>query len=138
MFAWWGTVIGRLRWLVLVLTLGFVAFSGVWGIGVFDALSDDSSLDNPASESQRINERVLAEVGPQNTDFIALYSSDTLSVEDPRFRGAVEAVATRLQASPAVDEVNSYYSTGSPSMVSTDKRQTYLAIRLSSEASDDD
>ncbi|HEX8078660.1 MAG TPA: MMPL family transporter [Jatrophihabitans sp.] len=124
--------------MVLVLTLGFVAFSGVWGIGVFDALSDDSSLDNPASESQRINERVLAEVGPQHTDFIALYSSDTLSVEDPQFRGAVEAVATRLQASPAVAEVNSYYSTGSPSMVSTDKRQTYLAIRLSSEASDDD
>lgn len=138
MFAWWGTVISRLRWLVLILALGFVAFSGVWGIGVFDALSDDSSLDNPASESQRISERVVAEVGPQNTDFIALYSSDTLSVDDTRFRGAVEAVAARLQASPAVAEVSSYYQTRSTSMVSADKHQTFLAIRLSPQASDDD
>jgi RND superfamily putative drug exporter len=124
--------------LVLILTLGFVTFSGVWGIGVFDALSGESSLDDPASESQLINERVLAELGPQKTDFIALYSSDTLSVEDPQFRTAVEAVATRLAASPYVAQVSSYYQTRSSSMVSADKHQTFLAIRLTSEAEDEE
>ncbi|MEO7261116.1 MAG: MMPL family transporter, partial [Jatrophihabitantaceae bacterium] len=137
MFARWGTVISRLRWLVLILALGFVAFSGVWGIGVFDALDGDSSLDNPASESQLVNQRVIAELGAQNTDFIALYSSDTLSVQDAQFRTAVQEVAAKLEASPSVAKVSSYYASGSPSMVSTDKHRTYLAIRLASKTSDD-
>jgi hypothetical protein len=43
------------------------------GAGVFGQLSGSSSLDDPASESQQINKRVLADFGPQSEDIVALY-----------------------------------------------------------------
>src|SRR5919112_635558 len=136
MFAWWGTVVSRFRWLVLILAVAFVAFSGIWGTGVFGSLSGSSSLDDPASESQLINQRVIDEVGRQSADLVALYSSPTLSVDDEQFRAAVQAAAARAQALPSVAAVTSYYGTRSPSLVSTDKHETYLAVRLVAKTSD--
>src|SRR5690349_782399 len=98
MFAWWGTVATRLRWSIVAFAVAFIAFSGVWGTGVFDELTGSSSLDDPASESQIINPRVIDDLGRQNTDIIALYSSPTLTVPDPAFRDAVTAVVTRIRA----------------------------------------
>ena len=136
MFAWWGTVVSKFRWPILILAVAFVAFSGVWGTGVFGALSGSSSLDDPASESQRINQRVIDQVGRQSVDFVALYSSPTLSVDDEQFRSAVQAAAARAEALPSVAAVTSYYGTQSPSMVSADKHETYLAVRLVAKTSD--
>ena len=136
MFAWWGTVVSKFRWPILILALAFVAFSGVWGTGVFGALSGSSSLDDPASESQRINQRVIDQVGRQSVDFVALYSSPTLSVDDEQFRSAVQAAAARAEALPSVAAVTSYYGTHSPSMVSADNHETYLAVRLVAKTSD--
>jgi len=136
MFAWWGTVVSRFRWLILILAVAFVAFSGIWGTGVFAALSGSSSLDDPASESQVINQRVIDQVGRQSVDFVALYSSPTLSVDDEQFRTAVQAAAARAAGLPSVAAVTSYYGTRSPSMVSADKHETYLAVRLAAKTSD--
>jgi len=52
--------------LVLVAAVGFAAFAGIWGTGVFDKLSGDASLNDPASESQQINQRIQDELGRQN------------------------------------------------------------------------
>src|SRR5690348_9758207 len=125
MFAWWGTIVSRLRWLILVLTIAFAAFAGIWGTGVFDKLQGDSSLNNPASESQVINQRVIDELGRQSVDLIALYSSDTLTVSDQQFRDPVTAVVAKLHTYPSVAKVISYYDTQAPTLVSTDQHETY-------------
>jgi trehalose monomycolate/heme transporter len=130
MFAWWGTAMSRLRWLVLVAAVGFAAFAGVWGTGVFDKLAGDASLNDPASESQRINGRINDELGRQNISLVALYSSDSATATDPQFRDAVVAATARIRSHPAVEQVTSYYETQSPALLSADKHATYLAIRL--------
>ena len=130
MFAWWGTIVSRLRWLILVLTIAFAAFAGIWGTGVFDKLQGDSSLNNPASESQVINQRVIDELGRQSVDLIALYSSDTLTVSDQQFRDPVTAVVAKLHTYPSVAKVISYYDTQAPTLVSTDQHETYVAVQF--------
>lgn len=131
MFAWWGSVVYRLRWLVLVATLGFAVFAGVWGTGVFDRLADGASLNDPDSESQQTGARITEEVGAQNVDLIVLYSSDELTVDDPEFRDAVVDATARIRAHPTVEDVvASYYETSSSDLVSADEHATYLPLRL--------
>jgi trehalose monomycolate/heme transporter len=136
MFAWWGTVASRFRWLILVLAIVFIAFAGVWGTTVFSRLAGTSSLDDPKSESQVINQQVIDQFGRQSTDVIALYSSPTLTVDDPQFRSAVMGAVIRVRALPKVDNVADYYETKAPSLISTDKHSTYIAIRMASGAGD--
>jgi trehalose monomycolate/heme transporter len=136
MFAWWGTIVSRLRWLILVLTIAFAAFAGIWGTGVFDKLQGDSSLNNPASESQVINQRVIDQLGRQSVDLIALYSSDTLTVSDDQFKQPVTEVVTKVREYPSVAKVISYYDTPAPSLVSTNQHETYIAIQFVSGTKD--
>ncbi len=138
MFAWWGTVVSRVRWLILVFAVAFVAFAGIWGTGVFDSLDGGGSLDDPASESQIINQRVIDELGRQHVDLIALYSSDDLSVGDPRFRDAVVDATARIRANPSVELVTSYYENPTPALVSANEHATYLPIRFVAGAHDHD
>ncbi|MEP7020100.1 MAG: MMPL family transporter [Pseudonocardiales bacterium] len=137
MFASFGTAVVKLRWLILVLSVGFLAFAGVWGTGVFGVMSGSSSLDDPASESQRINQRVADQLGRQSVDLVGLYSSDTLSVEQPQFRSAVEAVATKVRGLPDVAAVQTYYDSHSASMISKSGHETFLTVRLAAGAGDD-
>ncbi len=130
MFARWGTAVCRLRWLILALAAAFITFAGVWGTGVFDRLAGSTSLDNPASESQVVNQRVSAVFGRQNVDLIALYSSASAMATDAGFRDAVTAVVTRVRADASVSLVNSYYDTGAPALLSADGHATYITVRF--------
>ena len=121
MFSSWGTVISRFRWLVLALAVAFLAVAGVWGTGVFAHMSGSSSLDDPASESQRINQQVLADFGPQSQDIVALYSSNSATVDDPQFAEAVRSAEARARGLAGVAAITSYYDAQSPSFVSADR-----------------
>jgi RND superfamily putative drug exporter len=136
MFSWWGIAMGRLRWFVVLATVGFIVFAGVWGTGVFDRLADDADLSDPTSESAQIADRVTAELGPQKTHLVALYSSPSLTVYDATFRSEVTAVTDRVRGHSAVELVTSYYETKAPSLVSTDKHATYLPIRFATGTDD--
>jgi trehalose monomycolate/heme transporter len=136
MFSSWGTAMSRFRWLVLALAVVFLAVAGGWGTGVFSQLSGSSSLDDPASESQRINQQVLADFGPQSEDIVALYSSSNATVDDPQFAAAVQAAEARVHGMAGVSTVTSYYDDHSPSFVSADRHETYIAVRLVSKTSD--
>ncbi|WP_222719099.1 MMPL family transporter [Actinokineospora xionganensis] len=120
----------RLRWLILALGIAFMAFSGIWGTGVFDRLSGDASLDDPTSESQRISQPVTDALGRQTVDFIALYSSPDRTVDDPAFRRAVEDVVTKVRTYPEVTMVTSFYESQSRELVSTDEHSTYVPVRF--------
>ncbi|MEY9862666.1 putative membrane protein YdfJ with MMPL/SSD domain [Catenulispora sp. GAS73] len=137
MFAGWGAIVGRLRWLVVVLTVAFAVFAGVWGTGAFGKLSGSATLDDPKSDSQIVKERIVTDFGrTESADVVGLYSSTTLAATDPAFQSAVTAVEARVRANPSVAGVTSYYDTHSPSMLSTDGHSTFISVNLVDGVSD--
>jgi trehalose monomycolate/heme transporter len=129
MFEAWGRAMYRGRRLTLGITLLLVAFAAAWGTGVFGKLSSGDNFTPPASQSQ--HEANLADqvFGRNDADVVVLYRSATMSVGDPGYR---QAVTTALSGLPRADvaKVTTYWSTGSPSLVSTDRHSTYAVLEL--------
>src|SRR5579864_6502569 len=129
MFEAWGRVLSRRRRLTLVITLLFVAFAAAWGTGVFGKLSSGDNFTPPASQSQREANLAGRVFGRNDADVVVLYHSATLSVSDPGYR---QAVTTALGGLPRADvaRVTTYWSSGSTSLVSTDRHSTYAVLQL--------
>jgi uncharacterized membrane protein YdfJ with MMPL/SSD domain len=129
MFGWWGRTVARFRWVVLAAGL-LLALVGVgWGTGLFGALTG-GGFDDPASESARAQQRIVAELGEQGADLLVLYSSDRMTVDDPSFRATVTGVLGQLRQRPEVVSVVSWYDQPVPALVATDRHATYALIRL--------
>jgi trehalose monomycolate/heme transporter len=137
MFAWWGRTVVRARWLVIAAGIALALVGGLWGTGVFGAVSS-GGFDDPHSESARAASRIVAELGRQDVDVLVLYSSADRTVDQAGFRDAVTGTLTALRQRPEVSQVVSYYDTSSPALVSTDRHATYAAIRLRTGGSDDE
>ncbi|GAA0922215.1 hypothetical protein GCM10009558_033910 [Virgisporangium aurantiacum] len=135
MFAWWGRAVVRWRWAVLAAGAVVVLVGALWGLGVFGRLTG-GGFDDPASESTRARARIAAEIGNQDVDILVLYSSPTATVDDPALRGPVTAALAAVRAHPDVAAVTSWYDAPSPALVSTDRRATYVLVRL--KAPDED
>jgi trehalose monomycolate/heme transporter len=129
MFEAWGRVLARRRRLVLAITLLFVAFAGIWGTGVFGKLSSGDDFTPPASESQHEANLASQVFGRNDADVVVLYHSGAMTVSDPAYR---QAVTTALSSLPRADvaKVTTYWSSGSPSLVSTDRHSTYAVLQL--------
>ena len=129
MFEAWGRVLSRQRRLTLIITLLFVAFAGAWGTGVFGKLSSGDNFTPPSSQSQREANVADQVFGRNDADVVVLYRSATTTVTDPAYR---QAVTTALNSLPRADvaKVATYWSTGSPSLVSTDRHSTYAVLQL--------
>jgi RND superfamily putative drug exporter len=129
MFEAWGRALARRRRLTLAITLLFVAVAAAWGTGVFGKLSADDNFTPPASQSQ--HEANLADqvFGRNDADVVVLYRSATMTVSDPAYR---QAVTSALSALPRADvaKVTTYWSSGSPGLVSTDRHSTYAVLQL--------
>jgi trehalose monomycolate/heme transporter len=129
MFEAWGRVLSRRRRLTLVITLLFVAFAAAWGTGVFGKLSSGDNFTPPSSQSQREANVADQVFGRNDADVVMLYRSATMTVTDPAYR---QAVTTALNSLPRADvaKVATYWSTGSPSLVSADRHSTYAVLQL--------
>jgi trehalose monomycolate/heme transporter len=129
MFEAWGRAMYRGRRLTLGITLLLVAFAAAWGTGVFGKLSSGDNFTPPASQSQR--EANLADqlFGRNDADVVVLYHSAGMTVADPGYR---QAVTTALSGLPRTDvaTVTTYWTSGSPSLVSTDRHSTYAVLEL--------
>src|SRR5688572_4305419 len=101
MFAGWGRLVVRGRWIVLAAAVGFVALGVLWGSGVFGQLTG-GGFDDPASESSRARARAIAEIGVRDVDIVVLYSSATTTVSDPAFRDPVAATLAAVRGRPEV------------------------------------
>ena len=132
MFEALGRVIYRRRRWVVALTLAFVAFAGVWGTGVFGAMSN-GGFEDPDSESSEAFAVATRELGRDAADVVVLYRSDDRTVDDPVFEAAV---GESLDALPAdlVDEPTTFWSTGAAQLVSDDRRSTYAVLRFADGA----
>ncbi len=131
----WGGALYRGRVPVLVGAVVFLLFSLLWGTGAFARLSG-GGFETPGSESLAAAE---GEFGRQSTHVAVVYASDTLTADDPAFRAEVERTLAALPED-AVTATSTTWSTGSPALVSQDRRQTLVLLQLAGadeEARDD-
>jgi uncharacterized membrane protein YdfJ with MMPL/SSD domain len=136
MFEALGRVMYRRRRWVVAISLAFVVFAGVWGTGVFGAMTD-GGFEDPGSESSRAFEVAERELGRDGADVVVLYRSDDLSVEDPAYETAVTASLDALPAD-VIEATTTFWTTGSDQLVSADGRSTYAVLQLSTDGVDRD
>ncbi|MFI9810904.1 MMPL family transporter [Saccharothrix variisporea] len=74
MFAKWGSLAYRRRWVVLIATVVLAVAGGVWGLGVFDKLSQ-GGYDAPDSESARANKVAQDAFGRTGGDVVVVYDT---------------------------------------------------------------
>ncbi len=129
MFEAWGRALARRRRLVLAITLLFVAFAGLWGTGVFGQLSSGDNFTPPASESQHEANLATQVFGRNDADVVVLYHSAAMTISDPAYRQAVTTALSRLPRAD-VARVTTYWSSGSPGLVSADRHSTYAVLQL--------
>jgi RND superfamily putative drug exporter len=129
MFQAWGRLLYTRRRLTLVLTLVVVAFAAVWGTGVFGQLSSGDDFTPPASPSQQEASQASQVFGRNDADVVVLYRSASMTVSDPGYQRAVTAALSGLPRAD-VARVSTYWSTGSPTLVSTDRHATYAVLQL--------
>jgi RND superfamily putative drug exporter len=124
------TMVSR-RWWVIGLATAFLAFGGIWGTRVFGSLTT-GGFDDPAGQSSRAAARAEATLGRTGNDAVVLYTSPSATVDDPAFR---RAVTETLQALPhdVVTRTATYWSTGSPALVSHDRHATYAVLTLAGD-----
>ncbi|HUG05256.1 MAG TPA: MMPL family transporter [Candidatus Limnocylindria bacterium] len=110
MFEAWGRFVYRHRWPVLIFSVlllvasGFIASQG-------GKLESGGFIETAESgRASRLIEQELPIVG--GSTFTLIFTSDTLTAQDPAFRAAVEAALVPLRTDPRVDTVNTPYDPG--------------------------
>jgi RND superfamily putative drug exporter len=131
MFAYLGRAAARHRWRVVIGTLVFLVFAGVWGTGVFSSLTGGSGFDDPHSQSAHADQVLAGPLGRNAADVVVLYDSLTRTVDDPAFAGPIQRAIAGLPQG-AVTRVQSYWSTHDPAFVSHDRHSAYVTVQLPS------
>jgi len=109
---------------VLIGAVIFSVVAGFFGATVSKSLWPYGAKD-PATQSVQATNRFQAAAGRQiDEGVVALVSSG--NVESAAARQRVDQVAAELRTQPNVAEVQSFYTTHSPAMVSRDRRSTYV------------
>lgn len=70
------------------------------------------------------------ELGISPSSLTIVFSSETLTVDDPQFNREMEAALTTLRKMKEVREVVTFTSSGDPRMVSRDRHTTYASVGL--------
>ncbi|MES9536978.1 MULTISPECIES: MMPL family transporter [unclassified Actinomadura] len=133
-----GRLIHRRRWASLVLILVMTGVAGAWGLGVF-AKFKEGGFEDPDASSTLVAKLGATYFGSTNPDVLVLYSSDTMTVDDPRFEASVVTTVARLPKAQ-VEEIVSYWSfngEAAHSFASHDRHSTFVAVKLKGKESAD-
>ncbi|MEO6143514.1 MAG: MMPL family transporter [Dermatophilaceae bacterium] len=131
----WGRLVARRAGSVLIGALVLVAAAAIFGLGVFGSLSN-GGFEDPASESARSLAKEQASFTSHDADIVAIYSSTSMRLSDPDFKGSVDKVVAGLPKG-AVERVTTWYESPSPALVSKDERTTRVIITLSGTSQDE-
>src|SRR6266542_6377764 len=123
----------RRRW-VLATAGVLVVAAAVWGTGVFGSLGG-AGFEDPDSDSARAAQQVKQVFGRHQADVVVLYSSPTLTVDDPGFRTSAQRTLGALP-DRYVTRVISYWDTKAPGLVSADRHATYAVLELAGADAD--
>lgn len=136
MLAAWGSFTHRRRWAVLVVTLLVTIGAGVWGLGVFDKLTQ-GGYEDPAGESTRVKEIVTERFGQRPPDVVVVSTApDGKTIDDPDVAARVTAALRALPADKVARTVD-YWSTGQPALAGADNSMAMATITLAGEDKDE-
>ncbi|MCC6176540.1 MAG: MMPL family transporter [Chloroflexi bacterium] len=128
-----GDLVARLRWVILAL---WIIFAGVSAIGASHVKGEliSGGINVPGNESDRGGKVLEEEFDrvPTRTA-AAIFTSSTLTVDDPKYKAAVEKALGNVKNVDGVSNVLSFYSTGFPRLVSQDRHTTYAPITFAGD-----
>jgi RND superfamily putative drug exporter len=130
MLARWGSFVYRRRWVVLVLSVGFIALSIA---GVLEGASPSFNGNTSGTESASADQLIKQELPAQNAPSLTLlYRSGTLTAGSPAFKAALQDSVRPLQADPRVRSIITPYDGGpaAASLVSRDQHEALAIVTL--------
>lgn len=132
MFAAWGRLVYRFRWLVLVLATLSIAvlvfsmqYGGRLGTGEFSAPE--------GTESGRVEDLLDEEVAKTPPSFMLIFGSEDEKATDPAFREGVERALEPLEEDERVTNVRTAYEEGGAvdeTMISRDDHHSLAVVEL--------
>jgi RND superfamily putative drug exporter len=131
MFASWGTVAHRRRWIVIIAVLLPTVIGGAWGSGVSDRLTQ-GGYDDPGSQAAQVDKVIEDTIGKQGGDVVVLYAAPAgTTVDDPAL---ARKINDKLAALPPADvsKVVSYWNTHVPALADVSKTHGLATITLAS------
>lgn len=129
MFASWGSIVYRRRWVVIGVVLALTVLGGAWGVGVLGKLSQGGYVD-AASESSRATDLASATFGKQVGDVVVVYTAPAgRTVDDPALARAGITTLHALSTGSVTSAV-SYWDTHAPQLVTPDHRRALASITL--------
>jgi uncharacterized membrane protein YdfJ with MMPL/SSD domain len=130
MLARWGSFVYSHRWVVLVLSVGFVGLSIA---GVLKGASPSFNGNTTGTESASAYQLIKQELPAQNArSMTLLYRSATLTAGNPTFQSAMQDSIRPLQADPRVRSIITPYDAGpaAASLVSRDQHEALAIVTL--------
>ncbi|MCZ1019888.1 MMPL family transporter [Streptomyces noursei] len=123
-----GRATARRSWVFVVVPLVLAALAAIAASGIHDRLSYGGIIARDA-ESNRAAVAVRERIGRGGADVVAIYRNSHHTVEEPRFRRAVEDSLASAPKGTVVSAMT-YWSRGLPPLVSKDHHATAVAIML--------
>ncbi|WP_114451575.1 MMPL family transporter [Halopolyspora algeriensis] len=106
-----------------------VVAGGVWGLGVFDRMSQ-GGYETPGSEAARVAEIAGSVLDAQSGDLTVIYSVPSgRTIDDPEIAARIERTLTDLPDGP-VEGVNSYWHTQNPQLANPEHTSGLALIDL--------
>ncbi|HTI24484.1 MAG TPA: MMPL family transporter [Kutzneria sp.] len=131
MFASWGTVAHRRRWIVIIAVLLLTVIGGAWGSGVSSRLTQ-GGYDDPGSQAAQVDKVIEDTIGKQGGDVVVLYTAPAgTTVDDPALARKIDSVLTALPSAD-VSKVVSYWNTHLPALADAGKTHGLATITLAS------
>jgi uncharacterized membrane protein YdfJ with MMPL/SSD domain len=119
----------RQAWLVVILAAILTVGAGAYGTGVFSHLNSDEGFESKNTESSAVVEALGNNFPKSQASSIILFSSkDGRQVDNPQDGAEVQRLLAPLK--PDTTLLADYYSTGQPTFLSQDERQTYAAVTV--------
>lgn len=111
----------------LIVFLGLVGISAVWGMQAFGALQSQGYND-PNSESTLVTNELRDTFDVDNPE-LTIIAEFEQSVDAPGSVASAESLSSEVETMEGVESVSSYYSLGSPtSLKSTDGKAAYFFV----------
>jgi RND superfamily putative drug exporter len=134
-FAGWGRIVYRFRWLTLAGSGVLLALS-IAGLLMGGTLTSGGPLTSDL-ESQRAQNLLTNELqnnSRSTSNFLLIFSSKTMSVSDPAFQSALTAALAPLQGDPRISSIADPYSASNPrvadAFTSKDGHEALVSVEL--------
>ena len=118
-------LVNRLPWFVVGGAVVFATVAGIVGVPVAGVLSGGGFTD-PASQAATATARLEQATGLTADGGVVVLVSPGQDVSTTAVKSEVEAIAATVARDSAIYSVATFYTTGSPAFVASDRRSTFL------------